>query len=129
MPLTNATVDLLQNMLDPDKTRVRTTCLSAITGMQNKTFKEEDFTGGNIARVLIAYDPLSLRGADLRAANLQRADLREADLVGADLYRARITPEQLADTRSLQGATMPNGQKYEDWRKDKEGSGKDVENE
>jgi hypothetical protein len=24
---------------------------------------------------------------------------------------------------------MPNGQKYEDWRKDKEGSGKDVENE
>jgi len=24
---------------------------------------------------------------------------------------------------------MPNGQKYEDWLKDEEGSGKDVENE
>jgi hypothetical protein len=31
--------------------------------------------------------------------------------------------------RSLQGAIMPNGQKYEDWLKDKEGSGKEVENE
>jgi hypothetical protein len=30
---------------------------------------------------------------------------------------------------SLEGATMPDGQKYEDWIKDKEGSGKDVENE
>jgi uncharacterized protein YjbI with pentapeptide repeats len=201
LPLTNATVDLLQNMLDPDKTRVRTTCLSAITGTQNKTFKEEDFTGGNIARVLIAYDPLSLRGADLRGANLQRADLRganlqeanlqradlrganlqeanlqradlqeadlrganlqradlqeadlyrtklqgaklqgaslyraklqEADLLEANLYRARITPEQLADTRSLQGATMPDGQilksddnpdrsTFEDWLREHE---------
>jgi len=35
----------------------------------------------------------------------------------------------LADTLSLRGATMPNGQKYEDWIKDKEDSGKDVENE
>jgi hypothetical protein len=36
---------------------------------------------------------------------------------------------QLDDTLSLQGATMPDGQKYEDWLKEKEGSGKDVENE
>jgi hypothetical protein len=36
---------------------------------------------------------------------------------------------QLADALSLEGATMPDGQKYEDWINDKEGSGKDVENE
>jgi hypothetical protein len=30
-------------------------------------------------------------------------------------------------SKSLEGATMPNGQKYEDWLKDKEG-GKDREN-
>jgi hypothetical protein len=30
--------------------------------------------------------------------------------------------------KSLEGATMPNGQKYEDWLKDKQGSGKDGEN-
>jgi hypothetical protein len=28
----------------------------------------------------------------------------------------------------LRDATMPDGQKYEAWIKDKEGSGKDVEN-
>jgi hypothetical protein len=71
----------------------------------------------------------NLRGAYLRGARLQGADLQEADLRGADLRDARVTDEQLAGTRSLQGATMPNGQKYEDWIKDKEDSGKDVENE
>jgi hypothetical protein len=71
----------------------------------------------------------NLRGAYLRGARLQGADLQEADLRGADLRDARVTDEQLADTRFLQGATMPNGQKYEDWIKDKEDSGKDVENE
>jgi hypothetical protein len=32
-------------------------------------------------------------------------------------------------TSSLESATMPDGQEYEDWLKDKEGSGKHVENE
>jgi hypothetical protein len=64
----------------------------------------------------------------------RRLDLRDTDLQGAELLRANlqgavVTDEQLADARSLEGATMPNGQKYEDWFKDKEGSGKDVENE
>jgi hypothetical protein len=42
---------------------------------------------------------------------------------------AKVTDEQLADTLSLQGATMPDFQEYEDWIKDKEGGGKDAENE
>jgi uncharacterized protein YjbI with pentapeptide repeats len=73
-------------------------------------------------------------GADLRRANLRGADLRGANLRGAvldyaDLQGAQVTDEQLADTWSLQDAVMPDGRKYEDWLKDKEGSGKDVENE
>jgi hypothetical protein len=32
----------------------------------------------------------------------------------------------LRDT--LEGATMPSGQKYEDWLKDREGSKEDAEN-
>jgi hypothetical protein len=71
----------------------------------------------------------TLQGANLQGANLQEANLRGAKLQGADLQKAEITDEQLADAHSLQGATMPDGQKYEDWLKDKEGSGKDVENE
>jgi uncharacterized protein YjbI with pentapeptide repeats len=75
----------------------------------------------------------NLQGAylqgDLQGAFLQGAFLQGADLQYANLQEAEVTDEQLADTRSLQGATMPNGQKYEDWLKVKEGSGKDVQNE
>jgi len=82
----------------------------------------------------VALPRADLRGADLREASLQGAHLRGADLQGAnlsgaDLRGAWVTDEQLADARYLQGATMPDGQKYEDLLKDKEGSRKDVENE
>jgi uncharacterized protein YjbI with pentapeptide repeats len=81
----------------------------------------------------------SLLGADLRDANLLGADLRDANLIGADLSRADLSEANLngadlenanlsgADgitnaeleqqTVSLEGADMPNGQKYEDWLK------------
>ncbi len=66
-------------------------------------------------------------------ADLHEADLRQADLSGADLSNAKLkgarvrgTP-QLVICRSLEGATMPNGQKYEDWLKSK-GRGEDGEN-
>ena len=76
----------------------------------------------------------NLQGANLQEAYLREADLREADLrgaylYGAYLYGAAVTDEQLSDAQSLEGSTMPDGQKYEDWLEDKEGSGKDVENE
>ena len=72
-----------------------------------------------------------LRGADLRGAVLATADLRDADvskaslsgtyLGGANLSGAKgITNEELEQqAKSLKSATMPNGQKYEDWIKDK----------
>jgi uncharacterized protein YjbI with pentapeptide repeats len=91
--------------------------------------------------------PTDLTDADLSAAVLQSADLSSADLTdadltdavlrdttlsgallgganlsGADLTNATVTQEQLDKAESLQGATMPNGQKYEDWLKSK-GSG------
>jgi uncharacterized protein YjbI with pentapeptide repeats len=85
----------------------------------------------------------NLSGADLREANLYRADLREANLSGAnlsgaDLKRAKLreanlteaiglTDEQIVAGESFEDATMPNGQKYEDWLKSK-GSGEDGKN-
>jgi hypothetical protein len=70
-----------------------------------------------------------LAGADLREADLREADLSRAYLEGAHLSRAHlegahlreayVTDEQLADAY-LQGTTMPNGQKYEDWLKTKD---------
>jgi uncharacterized protein YjbI with pentapeptide repeats len=62
-------------------------------------------------------DPSSVE-AFLYEQYFRDADLRDADLTGADLTGALITTQQLAAAQSLRGATMPNGQKYEDWLKD-----------
>jgi uncharacterized protein YjbI with pentapeptide repeats len=94
---------------------------------------------------LIGADLISapLDGADLSAASLSETDLSEADLShaympktdlsdadlndailrDADLSGAKgITNEELKQqATTLEGATMPNGQKYEDWLKDREG--------
>jgi uncharacterized protein YjbI with pentapeptide repeats len=66
----------------------------------------------------------NLSGADLTNANLSGADLINANLSGANLKGADVTEEQLDKCKSLEGATMPDGQKYEDWLKSK-GSGKE----
>jgi hypothetical protein len=64
----------------------------------------------------------------LNLANLSRADLRGADLRGAHLSKAvGLTDEQIAAAEYLDDATMPNGQKHEDWLKSR-GRGTDGEN-
>jgi hypothetical protein len=60
----------------------------------------------------------NLRGADLRGSRLLGVHLHGANLSGADLTGARVTAQQLEMCDSLEGATMPNGQKYEDWQND-----------
>jgi uncharacterized protein YjbI with pentapeptide repeats/membrane protein implicated in regulation of membrane protease activity len=58
-----------------------------------------------------------LSGANLSGANLNHAFLNGAILTGAD----GITSEELEQqAKTLKGATMPNGQKYEDWLKSKD---------
>jgi len=61
-----------------------------------------------------------LSRADLRIANLSDANLSDANLSKADLRKATVTKEQLSRCESLEGATMPDGKKYEDWLKDLE---------
>ena len=72
-----------------------------------------------------------LEGANLSGANLTGVDLSDANLIGADLRGAYkvtgvetkqpITNEELVQqTKFLEGTTMPNGQKYEDWLKSKD---------
>jgi uncharacterized protein YjbI with pentapeptide repeats/drug/metabolite transporter superfamily protein YnfA len=80
----------------------------------------------------------NLRGAVLSQASLFRADLKEADLRGTDmrntilyfadleeanLLNAKVTREQLEEAKSLDRATMPDGQKYEEWLKSREEDG------
>jgi len=54
-----------------------------------------------------------LADADLRGANLTGAELTGADLTGADLTGARVAYEQLAASRSLSQATIPDGSTHD----------------
>jgi uncharacterized protein YjbI with pentapeptide repeats len=75
---------------------------------------DADLSDANLSEADLSYDNLS-------NANLQGANLTDAVLRGTNLSNAKVTGEQLAEAKSLEGATMPDGQKYEDWLKDKEG--------
>jgi uncharacterized protein YjbI with pentapeptide repeats len=61
--------------------------------------------------------------ADKLPPGLLKTDLSGVNLSGADLSGAvGITSEELEQqAKSLKGATMPDGQKYEKWLKDKDG--------
>jgi hypothetical protein len=63
----------------------------------------------------------TLRDVRLSYANLRYANLSDAKLNDAILHAASgITNEELEQqAASLEGATMPNGQKYEEWLKSK----------
>jgi Pentapeptide repeats (8 copies) len=69
-------------------------------------------------------DDANLRWATLSNANLSNATLHDADLYFADLSdttlsNAYLTDAQITVAGALEGATMPNGHKYEDWLKSK----------
>jgi uncharacterized protein YjbI with pentapeptide repeats len=59
---------------------------------------------------------------------LHEINLRGADLPKANLQAAKVTDHQLAVKKALQGAIMPEGQKYEEWLRDREGRGEDNKN-
>ena len=83
---------------------------------------DADLSDAKLSEADLSYDNLS-------SANLQGAILSDANLTGANLSNAKVTSEQLAEAKSLEGATMPNGQKYEDWLKDSEHRKEDRQNE
>jgi len=97
---------------------------SSISLFREIDLSEANLNNANLSRANLTYANLS--GATLRNANLSYAVLIGADLEGA----TGITNEQLYQqgksfaksfegATTLEGATMPNGQKYEDWLKDR----------
>jgi hypothetical protein len=87
-----------------------------------------DLRGANLRGVNLRTNPLGeISGAYLDGADLRNADLRNAK--GGDLSE-KVLAHQVFHAGGrylpkLEGATMPNGQKYEDWLKDKESHGGD----
>jgi uncharacterized protein YjbI with pentapeptide repeats len=90
--------------------------LSGVTDLSWAILNDAVLSGANLSEA-------NLRGADLIGVDLSDANLSAANLIGADLSGAEgITNEELEQQAlSLEGATMTNGQKYEDWLKSKEG--------
>jgi len=114
--------------------------LAPETYLRGVDMEAADLTGADLSDTILYEADLDdailkeadLKGANLRVASLQTTDLSEANLRGAKLDYATltdakgITNEELEQqAASLEGATMPNGQKYEDWLKDKEGRSED----
>jgi uncharacterized protein YjbI with pentapeptide repeats len=95
------------------------------TNLMWAKLREADLRGADLRRAYLrgAY----LNSADLSGADLSGADLREANLRGADLREADLswvigkTNEEVKQQAiSLKDATMPDGQKYEDWLKSRD---------
>jgi uncharacterized protein YjbI with pentapeptide repeats len=89
----------------------------------------------NLSKANLTSTDLSeayLNVAYLNVANLGEANLSEAKLINTNLNNAHLSKANLSGAKSitneeleqqaayLEGATMPNGQKYEDWLKSKE---------
>lgn len=87
--------------------------------MENAVLYEANLRGAILSSA-------NLRKADLVKAKLSKAVLTEADLTDADLRGAKgVSCQQMKQTKSVEDATMPGGQNYEDWLKDREGCSKE----
>jgi uncharacterized protein YjbI with pentapeptide repeats len=105
----------------------------SMADLNGATLLETDLRGANLSMATVSKANLS--GADLSMADLSGVNFSKTFLSrwgnwrGANLSDAQgVTDNQLADAvRFLEGATMPNGQKYEEWLKSN-GRGEDGEN-
>jgi uncharacterized protein YjbI with pentapeptide repeats len=89
--------------------------------ISHASFASADLSGADLSHALLLFSDLG--GANLRNATLTKAILTKSHFDDANLRDAKgWTKKQLTGLTRLEGATMPNGQKYEDWLKGKEDS-------
>ncbi|MDQ3480681.1 MAG: pentapeptide repeat-containing protein, partial [Actinomycetota bacterium] len=123
---------------------------SAVVVLGNTDLFETDLSDADLHTVVLRDSDLSrtalcganlsyadLTGADLRLADLTRADVSHADLTRANLTDAvGVSREQLDSCKSLEGATMTDGQTlkgdktlngptFKTWLKNKKSRGED----
>ncbi len=88
--------------------------------LRGDNLQQADISGANLASTDLRGTDLEgadLEGADLSGAFLEGADLSGANLSGANLKGANlkgahVTNEQLAESESLEGATIPDGTEH-----------------
>jgi uncharacterized protein YjbI with pentapeptide repeats len=87
-----------------------------LADLRDTDLRDADLSGANISGEPAAH---TFASRDFTVSILSGADLRGADLSNAIASNTDI--EVLTQqAKSLEGATMPNGQKYEEWRKSKD---------
>lgn len=90
----------------------------------NGNHSQANLSGANLSNAIGSYINLSqanLQNANLTNGTFSSANFSEADFTGAavyqadfgfaNLYKAKITPEQLSQVKSLCNATLPDGSK------------------
>ena len=128
--------DLSSHGSHPDPISARLFFMSANTDLSGANLSGVNLNDADLSDAGLSNADLSdagLSNADLSAANLHGADLSGANLYFADLDDADLSKANLrgalsltdykiaaAESVSFEGATMPNGQTYEDWLKDRE---------
>jgi len=86
----NAILELMKNMLSPQKEAIKERLLSIIKETRNKSLNEVGVVGGNIATILCEYDPKAFQSQDLHGVKLSYANFLGADLTGCDLKYADL---------------------------------------
>jgi uncharacterized protein YjbI with pentapeptide repeats len=87
------------------------------SNLSNADLSETDLRGADLSSADLSGAKLSVSGVKRSNAVLDNANLSDADLSGTE----GITNEELEQqAASLKGATMPKGQTYKEWLKDKE---------
>ncbi len=77
----------------------------------NANLQQADLKGASLEKANLSG--ANLEGANLEQTDLTDANLQQANLKAANLHGARVSNEQLAQARSLEGATMPDGTKHD----------------
>jgi uncharacterized protein YjbI with pentapeptide repeats len=105
------------------------------TNLYKADLSGADLLRGDLSAANLSEADLSeahLIGTNLHKVNLRRGDLRRAFLRAAHLHEAELQGAHLEEAElqgaHLEEAIMTNGQKYEEWLNDKEGSGENGEN-
>jgi hypothetical protein len=87
--------------------------------LQNANLTSTDLRNADLSGATLSGAAFCLPGG--RFDDPHTAYLYQANLTGVDLRDVTIIDQQLATCKSLKGAAMPNGQKYEAWLKTPEG--------
>lgn len=104
----NAIFELIGNMISPEKEKVKTRLFTIITETCGKTLQEVGIVGGNVATILVQYDPISLRGQNLAGANLRYANFSGANLTECNLDNADLSNTRFSSKSIMLHATLRN---------------------